>query len=799
MQRRFSRLAIVNRGEPAMRLIHAVRELNLQQSDPLMTIALFTETERDAMFVRHADEAVCIGPSLVDDGHGGRRSGYLDLDALDRALRATRADAAWVGWGFVAEEPAFAELCERLEIVFVGPDPVVMRLLGGKIAAKQLAEAAGVPVARWSGGAITTDEEAVAQAERIGFPLMVKAALGGGGRGIRRVEEIDALHDAIASARSEALQAFGDGRLLMETVISPARHIEVQIIADGFGTAWPVGVRDCSYQRRNQKVVEESSSPALTAEQERDVALAAQRLALRAGDRGAGTVEFLYEPSERRFSFMEVNTRLQVEHPVTEAVTGLDLVKLQLHIAAGGRLEGEPPVSVGHAIEARLNAEDPALAFAPAPGRVTLLRLPTGPGVRVDTGVAEGDMIPPEFDSMIGKLIAWGRDRNEALARLRRAIHDTVVVVEGGTTNQGFLLGLLDRDEVRAGEVDTSWLDRLYLTGDVVPVRHGDIAVLQAAIELADADAAADRARFYAFARRGRPEASLGLSRTYELRHRDQSYRLIARQSGPEHYTVTVDGQKLELRTRRLGEHERRIDLHGRSHRTLTSHQSDDLLVEVDGVPHRISRGDAGIVRNISPAVVVSIPVAVGDSVEPGEVVAVVEAMKMESSLTAPFRGRVKEVLAGENVHVAARQPLVAIEPAERAATPASRANRLSFGAAGQPPTASTPGLLERLEWLLLGYNADPAELEPMLERLRELNRSTPDQSLTAGEHRLLGIFADICAVSRSRRYADDGQSALLQPAGAPQCLAALTGRRGRGTAAEIPDSAPVRSGALRD
>jgi acetyl/propionyl-CoA carboxylase alpha subunit/acetyl-CoA carboxylase carboxyltransferase component len=768
MQRTFSRLAIVNRGEPAMRLIHAVHELNQDRKNPITVIALFTEGDRDAMFVRRADEAVCLGPSLVDDGLGGWRSGYLNYGALESALRTADAEAAWVGWGFVAEQPEFVELCELLGIVFVGPDAPTMRLLGDKIAAKRLAEEAGVPVAAWSRGPVATAEEALEHAQRIGLPLMVKAAAGGGGRGIRRVDEFDALPAAFASARAEALQAFGDGTLLLEQVITPARHIEVQIIADGHGKAWPVGVRDCSYQRRNQKVIEESSSPALTADQERELMAAAQRLVLRVGYRSAGTVEFLYEPAERRFSFMEVNTRLQVEHPVTEAVTGLDLVKLQLHIAAGGRLEGEPPPSIGHAIEARLNAEDPALGFAPAPGRLTLLRLPTGPGVRVDTGVAEGDVIPAEFDSMIGKLIAWGSDRKEALARLRRAVADTVAVVEGGTTNQGFLLELLNRPEVLSGEVDTSWLDRLYLSGEAVPVRHGDIAVLQAAIELHAADTAADQARFYAFARRGRPQAAPDLSRKYELRHRGQSYRCVVAQIGPNRYSVTVGEQAIELSVNRLGKHQRRLHLRGQAYRTLTSRQGDDLLVEVDGVPHRISRGDAGTVRNLSPAVVVSIPVAVGDEVEAGDVVALVEAMKMESSLTAPFAGRVKEVFVSENTHVAAQAPLLALEPRDQDAPEAATGERLAFlPAPGQtrPTGRERQQNLIRLQWLLLGYDIDRADAERTIAELRSKSAvdAGGDPALIAVEHRLLGLFADLRAVSRSRRDEPKGEPGLLQ------------------------------------
>ena len=249
MTTKISRLAIVNRGEPAMRVIHAVRELNQQRGEPIRLIALYTDAERDAMFVRHADEAVALSTS------------YLDYDALEHALVEARADAAWVGWGFVAEQPEFGELCERLGIVFVGPDPDVMRVLGDKIAAKQLAEAAGVPVAPWSRGPVENVEDALVHAQRIGYPLMIKAAAGGGGRGIRRVDDSHSLPAAFTSARAEAVQAFGDGTLLLEKLVSPARHIEVQIIADGHGIAWAVGVRDCSLQRRNQKVIEESASP----------------------------------------------------------------------------------------------------------------------------------------------------------------------------------------------------------------------------------------------------------------------------------------------------------------------------------------------------------------------------------------------------------------------------------------------------------------------------------------------------------------------------------------------------------
>ena len=342
-----------------MRAINAIRELNDERDEPIRVIALYTETERHALFVRQSDERHCLGPAMVENGDGTSRSAYLDYERLERALVETEADAAWVGWGFVAEHPAFAELCERLGIVFVGPDADVMRALGDKIEAKRLAEQAGVPVAAWSGGPVESAEDAVAVGEKLGYPLMIKAAAGGGGRGMRRVTEPDEMAEAFERARAEAKQSFGDPSVLIESLVGNARHVEVQLMADGQGGVWALGVRDCSYQRRHQKVVEESASPALTAEQERELAESAVRLARNAGYRGAGTVEFLYEPEGQRFSFMEVNARLQVEHPVTEMVTGADLVRLQLHVAAGGRLEGDPPPAGGHAIEVRLNAEDP--------------------------------------------------------------------------------------------------------------------------------------------------------------------------------------------------------------------------------------------------------------------------------------------------------------------------------------------------------------------------------------------------------------------------------------------------------
>lgn len=383
MEHEFSRIVVVNRGEAAMRFIHAVREFNQEHGTELRTIALFTDPDRNAMFVREADEAVPLGAARVLDPHTNTfKSSYVDYAILERALATAHADAVWVGWGFVAEHAQFADLCRNLGIVFIGPDGDVMRLLGDKISSKLLAERAQIPIAPWSGGPVETLEEVWRHAERLGYPLFFKATAGGGGHGMRRVNAPGELEKAFESARSEAFKAFGDPTVYMEQLVNGARHVEVQIIADNQGTIWAAGVRDCTIQRRHQKVVEEAPSPALPPEVDTALRAAAIRLSREAKYHNAGTVEFLYQPNDNSFVFMEMNTRLQVEHPVTECTTGIDLVKLQIHVARGGLLQGEPPRTTGHAIEVRLNAEDPENNFAPSAGLIERFRILTGPGIR---------------------------------------------------------------------------------------------------------------------------------------------------------------------------------------------------------------------------------------------------------------------------------------------------------------------------------------------------------------------------------------------------------------------------------
>ncbi len=761
------RLAVVNRGEPAMRALNAVAELNDEFPDRrIHTIAVYTDPDATAWFVRTADEAVRLGPATVADPASGRRiSAYLDEERVLAVLRAAKADAVWVGWGFVAEHASFARRCEEAGIVFVGPDSATIRLLGDKVEAKRLAEGADVPVVPWSGRPVTDAADAAAHAQRIGYPVMLKAAAGGGGRGIRLVREPGELAAALESARSEAMLAFGDPAVFVEAFVSAARHVEVQVIADHHGTTWAAGVRDCSIQRRNQKVIEESASTVLDAGSEQAIKAAAVRLVSAASYRNAGTVEFLVDPTTGGFMFMEVNTRLQVEHPVTEATTGIDLVKLQLHVACGGLLAPAPPPVRGHAVEARLCAEDPEAGFRPAPGRIVLLRPPAGPGIRVDGGIAEGDAVAADFDSMIAKVVAWGRDRDEAIARLRRALAQSVVVVEGGTTNRSFLLSLLGREEVRAGRFDNRWLDRLTAAGGHLP-DPDPVALLQAAVQAYDADQRATEVEFHAAAARGRPEMPEQAGHRVRLNYRGRAYRLGVYRTGPGSYQVDVDGQLVDLQVDRWSDYEFRLTVAGRTYRTVVATQGATFLVDVDGVSHRVGRDDGGVVRAAGPAFVLRVPVAPGDRVAEGDPVAVLESMKMETSVLAPFAGTVADVAIAPNSQVEAGAPLLRIreakpEDAARDATPATPPTRpsLDFSAFAAAATASggCEPVYAVLRGYLLGYDLPPAAARQVMADQRGLTDgpTAVEPQRRRCEDELLDLFADVAGLYRPQPEPD--------------------------------------------
>ncbi|HEU4330719.1 MAG TPA: carboxyl transferase domain-containing protein [Lapillicoccus sp.] len=756
----FRRIAVVNRGEAAMRLIHAVRDLNAETGSSIQVVALHTEGEKRAMFVREADLAYNLGPASARP--------YLDLNVLEKALRETEADAAWVGWGFVAEDPAFAELCGRIGVTFIGPSPDAMRRLGDKIGSKLIAEEVGVPVAPWSGGSLDTLDAAIAKAEEIGYPVMLKATAGGGGRGIRKIESDAEMTDAYERTRDEAERAFGSGVVFLESLVTGARHVEVQVIADGQGSAWALGVRDCSVQRRNQKVIEESASPVLSDEQSRDLKASAERLALAVGYAGAGTVEFLYHPGGKFFAFLEVNTRLQVEHPITEVTTDTDLVKLQIHVASGGRLEGNPPVERGHAIEARLNAEDPDRDFAPAPGRIAKLALPAGPGIRVDTGVGEGDTIPADFDSMIAKIIAYGRDRDEALGRLRRAVAETTVVIEGGATNKSFILDLLDQPEVIDGSADTGWIDRVRGEGRLVARHHSGIALVAAGIEAYEDEEQVEVTRLFETARGGRPQVQHKVGRAVDLKLRGTVHKVTVMRTGPHRFRIAVDDHgPLDASLERIDEYASRLTLEGDRYRLITATHGPVHLVEVDGTTHRVSRDEGGVLRSPAPALVVATPAAVGSQVAAGAPVLVLESMKMETVLPAPFAATVKELLVATGSQVETGAPLVRLEPvadedeADAGAASADQPEEdleLPSASSARTPAQVADHELTDLSGMLLGYDLDPGnEGRTLAAYLGARESLTTDGEVPIErEVSLLALFADFAELSRNRPAGED-------------------------------------------
>lgn len=446
----FSKVLIANRGEIAVRIIRACRELGIA------TVAVYSEADRKALHTEMADEAICIGPAKAADS-------YLNVQQILSAAVVTKAEAIHPGFGFLSENSRFAAMCEEINVTFIGPKSETIEAMGNKINARQLMIQAEVPVIPGSDGEVVDVEEALAVAERIGYPVMLKAAAGGGGKGIRKVASKDELPQHFSSAQQEAKAAFGNDAMYLEKIVYPARHIEVQILGDAFGHIIHLGERDCSLQRNNQKVMEESPSVVISEEKRQELGEAALRAARAVGYQNAGTIEFLMDQTGS-FYFMEMNTRIQVEHPITEMVTGIDLVKKQIQIAANEPLDiQQADIKLkGHAIECRINAENPAFHFAPSPGKITNLFLPSGGlGVRVDSGMYSGYTIPPYYDSMIAKVIVHGDTRFEALMKMQRALGE--LVTDGVLTNSEFQMDLISHPQVVAGDYDTAFLQEIFL------------------------------------------------------------------------------------------------------------------------------------------------------------------------------------------------------------------------------------------------------------------------------------------------------------------------------------------------
>jgi acetyl-CoA/propionyl-CoA carboxylase biotin carboxyl carrier protein len=629
----FDRVLIANRGEIAVRTERTLARLGIE------SVAVFSDADAGAPHVRGADRAVHIGPTPARDS-------YLSIERIIDAAQSAGADAVHPGYGFLSERPDFAAACVAAGLVFIGPGPEAMAMLGDKGRARAVAEAAGVPtLAGWSGDDLS-DAEIVERVGEDDLPLLVKAAAGGGGKGMRLVERREDLAEALGAARREAATAFGDERLLIERYVEPSRHLEVQVIADGHGNAIHLGERECSLQRRHQKVIEESPSPVVTEDLREAMGAAAVALTRQAGYVNAGTVELIAERDDpSRFYFLEVNARLQVEHPVTEEVTGLDLVELQLRIAAGERLPlaQDEVTRSGWAVEARVYAEDPAAGFLPSSGTVVAYREPAG--VRVDSGIEEGTVVGTDYDPMLAKVVAHGRDRPEALERLRRALGETVVA--GPTTNTAYLRALLARPEVRAGEMDTGLIERL---GDAVaaappPPELAAVALVALLGEPEDDDVWSDR-------RAWRMQGPAWITRTLEGPDGPTEVAVRSTETGWAGQVDGVDGPK----TRRIGgfsAHQHRVD--------VFPDEDGVWVVDPDvgpvcfapaaGGDRPGASGDASLEAPM-PGTVVQLRVGPGTPVAAGETLVVLESMKMEISIQSPRDGVVEAVpvAAGDQV-----------------------------------------------------------------------------------------------------------------------------------------------------
>jgi len=694
-----TRLAIITWGAPAARQIRAAREHAREHGRELRLVAIHADAEQDALFVRAADEAVALGDGgRAIAGEGSLSAASFDLDLLERALVRSRVDAAWVGWGPLAQVPEFADLCDALGVHHVGPSGAVLRRLTDPDALADLAAEAGVPLAE-------PDSH----------------------RGFVR------------------------------------RHLDVLTVADARGTAWAVDVHDGTLQRRTEKVLVESAVESRAGVDLGALRSTAERLLTLAGFTGAGTVTFVRPDQRRQAALLRISVGVPLGHGITEMTTGLDLAKLQLHLAEGGRLEGDPPAPRGHALSVRLNAEDAEAALSPAPGRIELLQLPSGPGVRVDTGVTEGDDLAVHADPTIAEVVSWGRDREEARVRLRLALSNLLIALDGGTTNKGFLLDLLERPELLTGSYDTGWIDRVALAGDLGGTQEADVALLVAAVDAADTEEGFARAQLFSSAARGRPRASGERGRTIELVHHGHDYAVEVLRTGRRRYQLAVDGAEMTLTVKRLGPFQSRVEVGNRSASVVSAVQGGDHLVEVDGVPHRLRRRDGGIVRAPSPGVIVSLPVAAGEEVRAGDPVAVLESMKMERAVPAPFDGRVRHLLTGTNVQVDAGGPLVELDPVQtrgRRLQPSQPRTQPRLTLTSTVVDEETDPLARRLDELTqLRRFVQGFEIAPGTARALATVDGVPDGSGTRvleAEIEVLEVFADLRALFRSHREADE-------------------------------------------
>jgi geranyl-CoA carboxylase alpha subunit len=647
----FRKILIANRGEIALRIMHTARRLGYG------VVAVYSDADRDALHVREADEAVRIGEALPAQS-------YLRIDAIVAAAKGTGADAIHPGYGFLAENEEFAQACRDAGLVFIGPSPDAIKAMGNKAGAKAIMQAAGVPCVPGYQGADQSDAAMLAEARKIGFPVMIKAVAGGGGRGMRQVAGAAAFPDALRSARSEAQGAFGDAGVILERAIPDPRHIEIQVFGDRYGNAIHLGERDCSVQRRHQKLIEEAPSPAVSTELRARMGAVAVAAIKSIGYEGAGTLEFLLD-RDGEFYFMEMNTRLQVEHPVTEAITGLDLVELQLRVAAGeplGLRQEEIKFS-GHAIEVRLCSEDAGHDFMPQSGRMTLWQMPEG--LRVEHALQSGSEIPPFYDSMIAKFISHGATRDEARRKLMHGLEQTAAF--GVTTNQAFLAACLRHPAFAAGEATTAFIGKHH--DDLLAPRKdvaSDVALAALLLYVTDPHAPPWRG--------GRTlAATFPLPLRIEFDHGIHDLEIVRERDGG--YAARFDGGEYRFEIDRLGRDVIRFRSNGLTESARFLRDGDRLHILHRGIPLSVSdltlaapavaaaaTGGDGKVRAAMSGRVVAVLVKHGERVAAGQPVMTLEAMKMEHVHTAPISGTISAIDVAEGEQLTTGKVVVEIE-----------------------------------------------------------------------------------------------------------------------------------------
>ena len=661
---RFTKVLVANRGEIAVRVIRGAKKLGYK------TVAVYSDADRDALHVVEADEAVRIGPAPAKES-------YLVIDNLIAAARQSGAGAIHPGYGFLSEREEFARAVQEAGLVFIGPDPHSIEAMGNKSASKIRMIAANVPCVPGYQGDDQSDATLVAEAKKVGLPVMVKAAAGGGGRGMRLVHDEKDLLASVQSARSEAANAFGSGQLLIEKAVIDARHVEIQVFGDRHGNVVYLGERDCSVQRRNQKVVEEALSPAVDEALRRQMGEAAVAAAKAVNYVGAGTVEFMLA-RDRQFYFLEMNTRLQVEHPVTELVFGIDLVEWQLRVAQGEAL----PLSQeeilkrmhGWAIEVRLCAEDPQQNYLPQTGKVLSWRAPHGAGIRVDTYLRNGQVISPFYDSMQAKIIAWGEDRETARQRLLKALQETTLL--GVVNNKDYLAQIVAHEAFASGDFSTAFIGKYFPAEEVAKQQPSARQLALAAVALYMDDA------FRLAREHGLPPEFVGWHSShespaaYKLRWRDKEFSLDVLVHDGHVFTIDIADEKLVIDVTRNLEHEFHYVCDGVQGKARTAHDGDSVWLDAEGATQcytditlapaqAAAAGSDGRLLAHSDGKVVAVHVKVGDVIEKGQTLAVLEAMKMEFQLSLPIAGTVEAVSVEPGLQVKNRQLLVQVRPGD--------------------------------------------------------------------------------------------------------------------------------------